>query len=67
MLIFRKKILLYCIFQKFYAKFATMKNVEQSWQNGLSERHIAQIIRRKMITRAKPSGKIYDRKTEKIQ
>ena len=44
-----------------------MKNVEQSWQNGLSERHIAQIIRRKMITRSKPSGKIHDRKTEKIQ
>ena len=44
-----------------------MKNVEQSWRNGLSERHIAQIIRRKMITRSKPSGKIHDRKTEKIQ
>jgi len=44
-----------------------MKTQEQNWQNGLSERHIAQIIRRKMITRSKPSGKIYDRKTEKIQ
>jgi hypothetical protein len=28
---------------------------------GLSERHVAQIIRRKMIQKAKPSGKVYDR------
>jgi len=38
-----------------------MKNFE-----GLSERHVAQIIRRKMIQRVKPSGKVYDRnKTKK--
>lgn len=30
--------------------------------NELSERHIAQIVRRKMIQKLKPSGKIYSRK-----
>jgi hypothetical protein len=39
-----------------------MKNETQDWKQGLSERHIAQIIRRNMITRSKPSGKVYDRK-----
>ena len=29
--------------------------------NGLSERHVAQIIRRKMIQKDKPSGKAYKR------
>ena len=29
--------------------------------NELSERHIAQIVRRKMIQKMKPSGKIYKR------
>ena len=33
--------------------------------NGLSERHIAQIIRRKMIQKVKPSGKVYSRKGNK--
>jgi hypothetical protein len=33
--------------------------------NGLSERHVAQIIRRKMIQKCKPSGKAYDRKKER--
>ncbi len=34
--------------------------------NGLSERHTSQIIRRKMIQKVKPSGKVYDRnKTKK--
>jgi hypothetical protein len=42
-----------------------MKTREQNWQNGLSQRHISQIIRRKMITRSKPSLKVYNRKTEK--
>ena len=28
----------------------------------LKERHIAQIIRRKMVQKAKPSGKVYSRK-----
>jgi len=42
-----------------------MKTQEQNWQNGLSERHIAQIIRRKMITKSKPSGKIYNRNLKK--
>lgn len=32
---------------------------------GLSKRHIAQIIRRKMISKKKPSGKVYDRKKDK--
>jgi hypothetical protein len=39
-----------------------MKQNETDWKQGLSERHIAQIIRRNMITRSKPSGKVYDRK-----
>jgi len=30
--------------------------------NGLDKRHAAQIIRRKMITKVKPSGKVYNRK-----
>ncbi len=30
--------------------------------SGLSRRHVQQIIRRKMIQRSKPSGKVYDRK-----
>lgn len=34
---------------------------------GLSERHIAQIVRRKMIQKVKPSGKIYSRKKAKQQ
>ena len=29
---------------------------------GLDRRHVAQIIRRKMIQKVKPSGKVYDRK-----
>ena len=29
--------------------------------NGLTERHVAQIIRRKMIQKVKPSGKVYKR------
>ena len=33
--------------------------------NGLNERHVAQIIRRKMITKVKPSGKTYSRKNLK--
>jgi hypothetical protein len=33
--------------------------------NGLSERHVAQIIRRKMMQKSKPSGKVYSRKTLK--
>ena len=33
---------------------------------GLSERHVAQIIRRKMTQKVKPSGTVYDRnKTKK--
>ena len=34
--------------------------------DGLNERHIAQIIRRKMIQKVKPSGKVYDRKKLKL-
>ena len=30
--------------------------------NGLSLRHVAQIVRRRMIQKAKPSGKVYNRK-----
>jgi hypothetical protein len=34
----------------------------QNTINGLNERHVAQIIRRKMIQKSKPSGKLYKRK-----
>jgi hypothetical protein len=37
------------------------------WKQGLSDRHIAQMIRRKMITKTKPSGKVYDRKKVRIK
>jgi hypothetical protein len=37
----------------------------QNTINGLSERHVAQIIRRKMIQKSKPSGKLYSRKNQK--
>jgi hypothetical protein len=33
--------------------------------NGLSLRHVAQIVRRKMIQKVKPSGKVYSRKIYK--
>jgi hypothetical protein len=34
---------------------------------GLSERHVAQIIRRKMTQKVKPSSKVYNRnKTKKL-
>lgn len=33
--------------------------------DGLSERHVAQIIRRKMIQKVRPSGKVYSRKKDK--
>jgi hypothetical protein len=32
------------------------------WKQGLSDRYISQIIRRKMTTKVKPSGKTYSRK-----
>lgn len=39
-----------------------MKTGEKILINGLSERHVAQIIRRKMIQKSVPSGKSYTRK-----
>ena len=30
--------------------------------NGLNVRHVAQIVRRNMTTKIKPSGKVYSRK-----
>ena len=33
--------------------------------DGLNVRHVAQIVRRKMITRTKPSKKVYSRKNLK--
>jgi hypothetical protein len=33
--------------------------------NGLSLRHVAQIVRRRMTQKAKPSGKVYNRKRYK--
>jgi hypothetical protein len=38
---------------------------EQDNFNGLNKRHVAQIIRRNMVTRTKPSKKVYDRKKER--
>ena len=35
--------------------------------NGLSESHVAQIIRRKMIQKVKPSGKAYKREKYKFK
>ena len=37
----------------------------QNQINGLNERHVAQIIRRKMIQQVVPSGKVYSRKNIK--
>lgn len=38
---------------------------ENSWKNGLSDGHIKQIIRRKMIQKTVTSKKLYDRKSLK--
>jgi hypothetical protein len=37
----------------------------QTQTSDYSDRHLSQLIRRKMITRLKPSGKKYSRKTFK--
>jgi hypothetical protein len=37
---------------------------QNSTIEGLNERHVAQIIRRKMIQKIKPSGKVYSRKNK---
>ena len=37
------------------------KKRKQQQIEGLTERHVSQIIRRKMITKVKPSGKLYKR------
>jgi len=37
---------------------------QKKMSNQLSERHIAQIIRRKMIQKVKPSAKLYTRKNK---
>ena len=39
-----------------------MKTTDKVLINGLTERHVAQIIRRKMIQKAVPCGKWYTRK-----
>jgi hypothetical protein len=41
-----------------------LKHMENNL-NGLSLRHVAQIVRRRMIQKAKPSGKVYNRKKYK--
>ena len=48
----------------FICIFAFMKTTTNKF-NGLSERHVAQIIRRKMLQKAKPSAKLYSRKNAK--
>ena len=40
-----------------------MKNKNKNI-DGYNERHLAQLIRRKMISKVKPSGKIYSRKNK---
>lgn len=35
-------------------------------ENTIGERHMAQLIRRKMIQKVKPSGKVYSRKNKYI-
>jgi hypothetical protein len=40
-----------------------MKNKDKQI-NGLNERHVAQIVRRKSITQVTPSGKEYNRKNK---
>ena len=49
-----KPFLLYLLYK--------LKHMENSNLNGLSLRHVAQIVRRRMIQKAKPSGKVYNRK-----
>ena len=39
-----------------------MKEIEKDWTHGLSDRHIQQIIRRKMVQQSVPSKKVYSRK-----
>lgn len=38
---------------------------KQSHIDGYNERHLAQLIRRRMLSKVKPSGKIYSRKNKK--
>ena len=52
-----KSFLLYLLYK--------LKHMENSNLNGLSLRHVAQIVRRKMIQKVKPSGKVYSRKKYK--
>ena len=54
---FSKSFLLYLLYK--------LKHMENSNLNGLSLRHVAQIVRRKMIQKVKPSGKVYNRKRYK--
>ena len=42
-----------------------MKEQDENKFNGLSRGQVKQIIRRNMITKVKPSKKVYDRKKEK--
>lgn len=39
-----------------------MANKDKNTINGLSERHVSQIIRRNMIQRTEPNSKAYKRK-----
>jgi hypothetical protein len=38
----------------------------KDWKQGLSNGHIAQIVRRKNVVRVVKSKKVYDRKREKV-
>ena len=44
-----------------------MKTEDEQLINGLRPRHVAQIIRRKMIQKAKPSGKQFKREKYKYE
>ena len=43
----------------------TMKNETNDWKQGLSNGHIAQIVRRKNVVRVVESKKVYNRKKMK--
>ena len=50
------------IIEKITNQMTKLTTSNNDWTNGLSIRHIAQIIRRKMLQQVIPSKKIYNRK-----
>ena len=56
---------LFCFLFGRFIFIITFAPMENNWKQGLTDRHISQIIRRKMLTKVKPSGKVYSRKNIK--